>query len=68
MTEESPIYIYNRATFFDNEQGMTLRDHFAGLAMQGVVSSVTDGAEINPDMCAAWSYEMADAMLKARTE
>jgi hypothetical protein len=48
--------------------GMTLRDHFAGLAMQGVVSSVTDGAEINPDMCAAWSYEMADAMLKARIE
>ena len=48
------------------ETGMTLRDYFAAKAMQGVCASATDGAEVNPDMCAAWSYEMADAMLKAR--
>jgi len=46
------------------EQGMTLRDYFAAKAMQGGISHnrvATDKAG-----WAEWSYEMADAMLKAR--
>ena len=44
--------------------GMTLRDYFAGQAMQGYIV----GTE-NPkyDYIAAVAYEMADAMLKARS-
>lgn len=47
--------------------GMTIRDHFAGLAMQGIVNSqeYQDGtwefAEI-----ARQSFEISDAMIKAR--
>ena len=46
--------------------GMTLRDHFAGLAMNGVIASCTNGQEVTPSLAAPWCYEMADAMLKAR--
>ena len=47
-------------------QGMSLRDWFAGLAMQaafaGVVARKTNWSEV----VAANAYEMADAMLEAR--
>ena len=45
--------------------GMTLRDHFAGLAMQAYLSG-HDRAEFSYDEWAKASYEMADGMLKAR--
>jgi hypothetical protein len=42
---------------------MSLRDYFAAKAMHGVMARTTDQSGI-----ARWSYEMADAMLKARME
>jgi hypothetical protein len=42
--------------------GMTLRDHFAGLAMQGFLSL----NKFNTDMIVKLSYDMADAMLAER--
>jgi len=45
--------------------GMTLRDHFAGLAMQGLLSSTT-GAYKRNDNIPVWAYQMADAMLAER--
>ena len=57
------------------ESGMTLRDHFAGLAMQGFVSDRemylsmmhdrTNGVSAD-DYVAMQSYNLADAMLKQR--
>jgi len=44
-------------------QGMTLRDHFAGLAMQQFCNIVDDY-----DSAAEWAYKQADAMLKAREQ
>jgi hypothetical protein len=41
--------------------GMTLRDYFAAKAMQMLRS------DLSADWCAARAYEMADAMLKARS-
>jgi hypothetical protein len=50
---------------------MTLRDHFAGLAMQGIL--MKKAIYKNSENSAKWiaaiaaaSYNMADAMLKAR--
>ena len=50
---------------------MTMRDHFAGLAMQGVL--MDEALHDESDIAAEWiskiaaaSYEMADAMLKER--
>ena len=44
-------------------EGMSLRDYFAAKAMQGLLSS---DVEASIEQFAAKSYEMADAMLKAR--
>lgn len=48
------------------EEGMTLRDYFAAKAMQGLVASAVHNEPINLHGAAEWSYNMADAMLKAR--
>jgi len=48
--------------------GMSLRDYFAGQALSGFVQSARRaGAHIdNRNDMARWSYEQADAMIKAR--
>jgi hypothetical protein len=45
--------------------GMTLRDYFAAKAMLGLLTSTRIS---KPDWIANDSYEMADAMLKAREQ
>lgn len=50
-----------------SEPGMTLRDHFAGQALQGMLArpgGMVIGA--TPDAFAAQAYSFADAMLIAR--
>ena len=42
--------------------GMTLRDYFAAKAMQGYLTA----NHFPVDSVARWSYEVADAMLRAR--
>lgn len=55
--QESFIYAHE-------QDGMTLRDYFAGQAMTGCLpGSMT---EIPPEEYAKWAYRMADAMLAAR--
>lgn len=56
-----------RPSGFDN--GMTLRDYFAAHAMQGALSGcAARGEVIMYSDLAKLSYEMADAMIKARSE
>lgn len=43
--------------------GMTLRDYFAAMAMQGLLASETQDT---PHSFASSAYRMADAMLEAR--
>ena len=45
--------------------GMSLRDWFAGQALNHPCSQCDDAAE-RPAKAAAWAYELADAMLAAR--
>jgi hypothetical protein len=47
---------------------MTLRDHFAGLALQALITaSVTAPGKVGPaDNISEYAYKMADAMLKER--
>ena len=48
-------------------QGMTLRDWFAGKAMQGLLAQSIGSAYTSPHSdAAAYAYAMADAMLEAR--
>jgi len=46
------------------EEGMTLRDHFAGLAMQSISLALDDGEQ---QLIANAAYRMADAMIAARS-
>jgi hypothetical protein len=46
------------------EQGMTLRDYFAAAALQGFVTN--NGTDTAEGALAAWSYSLADSMIKAR--
>ena len=54
----------------ENEHGMTLRDYFAAKAMQGFLAyTLHKGIYTPPDNeLASASYQLADAMLKAREE
>ena len=48
--------------------GMTLRDWYAGLAMQAEASgSAAQGIDMNAETLAKWGYEVADAMLAERS-
>jgi hypothetical protein len=53
-------------------QGMSLRDWFAGMAMQGLVSALVvkakEGAVCDPEGTAQLAYIHADEMLKKRGE
>ena len=53
------------AKFFN--EGMTLRDWFAGKAMQGLLADRSWQA-MTTDQCAGFAYLMADAMLKERSK
>ena len=48
------------------QDGMSLRDWFAGMALQGFVTN--NGTETPDGALAEWSYDVADAMLAARKE
>jgi hypothetical protein len=50
--------------------GMTLRDYFAGQALQGfaVAVCIASAEAFTPDKAAAVAYQFADAMLKQRSD
>lgn len=50
-------------------EGLSMRDHFAGLAMQGILSD-PDAGLLDDDLnrYAGIAYRVADAMLRARGE
>lgn len=50
------------------QEGMDLRDWFAGLAMQARLSHAEPCFEESWASTANWAYEMADAMLEERME
>jgi hypothetical protein len=52
-------------TAFD---GITVRDYFAAAALTGLLASHTGEVQLPADAKAArWAFELADAMLKARS-
>lgn len=61
-------------TTFEPKGGVTLRDYFAAKAMQGIISLGSNytytkedmGSGTPADAIARYSYQVADAMLKAR--
>ena len=56
----------NPDAFHPPQDGMSLRDYFAGQALVGIVSRMAPNARLPNDESAAWAYQFADAMLAAR--
>lgn len=54
------------------DAGMTLRDHFAGLALEGMLAgSLADGSSLGEDTYTIFpqvAYRMADAMIVERSK
>ena len=48
--------------------GMSLRDHFAGLAMQGDIAATAPGENIRIVDLVEWAYRVADAMIAERSK
>ncbi|PPL04967.1 hypothetical protein [Parapedobacter indicus] len=46
------------------QMGITLRDHFAGQAMQGMLANPNN--KLTEDRAAQWAYVVAEAMLRER--
>lgn len=54
---------FKQVTPFGNERGMTLREHFAGLAMQGLLAADEKG-ELRPASLASLAVEYTDALIE----
>ena len=56
-----------RMTFEEDPQReQDLRDWYAGMAMQGILTSFKGDFPLEPELLADRSYELADAMMEAR--
>jgi hypothetical protein len=62
---EHEIFIERVLTRAMGKNTISLRDHFAGLAMQGILANAKD-LYWDYEKLALTSYEQADAMLKER--
>jgi hypothetical protein len=49
-----------------NEKGMDLRDYFAAKAMQGLLSGMDKGQELQVPFVPIVAYKVADMMMEAR--
>lgn len=58
------MWLQNQNALLTNRQE-ALRDHFAGLAMQGLLNGVDN---YTMSTKATWAYNMADAMLMERSK
>ena len=63
--KDIPAFPIGLEAFGEDKTGMTLRDYFAAKAMQADLTGY-DGA--NWPRVATQAYQMADAMMKARTD
>lgn len=61
-----PTVDANRAEDYGT-YGMTIRDYFAGKAMAGPAVFNDEGFKRTPEELAALAYQIADAMLAARS-
>jgi hypothetical protein len=48
---------------FNRTGGLTKREHFAGLAMQGLLSNLRNAQTTTSELCATASVEAADALI-----
>ncbi len=60
-----PAFPVSEEALMRNLTGVTVRDYFAGMAMQGMLACPIQ-PQSGPEMYARDAYAIADAMLRAR--
>jgi hypothetical protein len=65
-TPAFPLHNHGAQTLGMHLSGMTLRDYFAAKAMQGMFNYWDENPHLEFEHIADCSYDMADAMMKAR--
>ena len=72
IKDGGPAYPFRKTVRLNGEpidtedySGMSMRDHFAGLAMQGMLACGL-WSHLAPDQMASVAYQRADSMLRAR--
>lgn len=60
--ESSSGYGYANQHIIRSEKGLTKREHFAAIAMQGILSSKL---QISPELVTDYAVEYADALIEA---
>ena len=62
-------FVYPQVVYeYGNEMhhaGITLRQHYAGLAMQAMVSAECEKSRLKPKTWSKLAFEIADAMIEA---
>jgi hypothetical protein len=67
-TPAFPLHNHGAQTLGMHLSGMTLRDYFAAKAMQGMFEYWDENPHLEFEHIADCSYDMADAMMKARNK
>jgi hypothetical protein len=65
--KDKPVFPQNYE-LLEGQEGMTLREHYAGLAMQGLLSSAeihrrTNDKRMQKEIAAEYAVEYADALI-----
>jgi hypothetical protein len=63
---QSDLSAYGMGPSVGSQSGMSLRDWFAGQAIQGCLSIIFKEDRPSSNNMTAWAYSIADAMLKQR--
>jgi hypothetical protein len=68
MKDNTPAFPVTEDNYVHKDNtGMTLRDYFAAKWLQGFMANPSVD-EMTTDLAACKAYQVADAMMKARTE
>lgn len=63
-----PAFPCDTSSSIHRHPGMSLRDWFAGMALQGMLASPDTSPIHGSDALARFAYQYADAMLRIRNE
>jgi hypothetical protein len=68
MKDGGPAFPAQHFDLADGEHGMTLRDWFAGMALQGMLANDIESGPEQVPIIVASAYVLADAMLAERSK
>ena len=66
MNDGGPAFPRSDSVYNEGDEGMSLRDWFAGMAMMGINANQSMGTALTCEDTAKIAYRIADVMMKER--